>query len=213
MGLIKDLTTKLKILRNKEAVSEEDYSKESDDSLMNKWVTSNDMKAYEEIYNRYSEKVSKFLSNKVSRELAEDAMQECFKTLIERREKLKTSNSSLKNLFFTISYNYAKRQMRHTNNKVRIEENFDIADSQIDPLSSLIWKSQQGHLDKILSELDDEHEFILRLRIIEDLTPMEIASIVEKDVKTVRNILYYEYEYIKKCFRDLERGEDGEGNQ
>lgn len=184
------------------------YSKQSDEWLMKEWVYDGNSQACEEIYNRYSKKITQFLCTKVSVQLAEDGTQECFRILLERREKFQPEKVNLKNLFFTIGYNYVKRQKKRTSTSVSLEENvqkgFDIPDeNQISSLNISIWRQHKQSLEKFLNELEEEARTITYLRLVEDLMPMEIAEIVNLDVKKVRNIIYQSYEYIKKRFLDL----------
>jgi RNA polymerase sigma factor (sigma-70 family) len=184
-----------------------DYTKQSDEWLMGQWIKHLNNEAYEEIYHRYAKRVYEFLRIKTTTENAEDGVQYCFTLLIEKRESFNVNNLSLKNLFFTIAYNYAKRYDKVTQRNLSLEQEkevgLDLVNEKFEMAGALLLKDYRKKIHVFLNELKSEQKLVLYLHIVEDYTPKEISGMLKIDTRKVSNIIYQGHKYVQNRFLDV----------
>jgi RNA polymerase sigma factor (sigma-70 family) len=141
-----------------------------------------------------------------SREEAEDAVQEVFIRLWNKREKLDEYNS-IEALATTSVKNYCIDQLRKTKT-IPIEGNSDQRTLYLnEPLpDERLENAETGHiLNNIIGRLPDIYRYIIIMREIDGLSYEEIALITNQNVNTLRVNLsrarkMIRDEYLKKSY-------------
>lgn len=124
----------------------------------------------------------------VSREAAEDALQEVLLKLWERKEKLQDYDSP-EAFAMTMTKNYCYDQLKlKSNNNLRIvhsnyEENRSSLEKQVEA------KNDFELLEKLMNDLPEQQKTIVQLRDIEELEYHEIAVIMEMNETAIRTAL------------------------
>ena len=149
-----------------------------------------DTQAFWKIYDKYIDGIYRFVYLKVSsKEIAEDIVSEAFFKCLNALEKFEPKfESALKSWIYTIAYNLVKDYYRTNKEEINIDEVFNI------------WVQENfwGTLDnkeKILEVLDflqnikDDQREVLIMRIWNDLSYKEIASITGKSESNCKKIV------------------------
>jgi len=151
---------------------------------------SGDVKAFGEIFEKYSDSLYKFIYLKVSSvDFAEDILSETFLKALSNLEKFNPKNEgSLKSWIYTIAYNLVKDFYIKHKEKVSIDEIFEIwieenFGAQIDD------KNKLEEVKEFLLNIKQEQREILVMRIWNDLSYKEISEITWKSVDNCKKIV------------------------
>lgn len=121
----------------------------------------------------------------VSKEAAEDATQEVFLKLWERKEKLKDYNSP-EAYAMTITKNYCLDQLKlRQNNNLRIVHN-NYEEKSTALQKQLEAKNEYEWIQKLMEDLNEQQKAIIQMRDIEEMEYDEIAQIMEMNETAVR---------------------------
>ena len=130
----------------------------------------------------------------VAEELAEDT----FFRLITKKPRF-GGNSAFKSFLYAIGRNVAVDYIRHCSKmrQVPLEE----AENYIATVESLeqtyLREEQKLELNRALAQLPDEYRHVLWLSFFEDFSNQEIAAIMRKNERQVRNLLYRAKQSLK----------------
>ena len=158
-------------------------------------VIKGEIKAFELIYDRYSNKLLNFFHRMLwkDKEKAEDFMQELFTKIIEKPNQY-DSERPFKTWIYSIANNmckneYKKQEVRGEYKTLPLEtlnnHISEIAPNRIDE------KNFNMHLYTELDKLNEEHRATFILRYKDDLPLNEISQIMECSEGTVKSRLFY----------------------
>lgn len=130
--------------------------------------------------------------------VAEDLMEETFCDLVWFKSRYK-GKSSFKTYLFSIARNkavdYLKKKSRTTHNSLD-----DIAESISDDSdleNMIIQKEEYRQLYSALSKINDDYRNVLYLYYFEDLSYDEIAKVMKKNNKQIKNLMYRAKQALK----------------
>jgi len=163
-------------------------------------VVQKNPEAYAELYDRYVEKIYRFVYYKVrSKEEAEDLVSDiflkCWNYLISQP---KAGISSFSGLIYKIARNAIVDVYRNKarNQEYPLEMGFDIPDtSAIEKLETHLEIEQ---VLKLIQKLKHEYQEVILLKYVEELSIGEIARILEKSQTSVRVILHRATKKLKE---------------
>jgi RNA polymerase sigma-70 factor (ECF subfamily) len=186
------------------------YEKQTDDWLIERWIDSEDEKAYEEICNRYAQRIFNFVYSRIRNESASmDVVQHCLLEFTKNPETFKNKDDLAK-YFFKISSNYFGKEQVKNLNVVSFEEKreqgFDLPDKNTNIEIEFLAQERDSLLVKFISELKEDHRDVCYLYFYEQCKPSEIAEILKIPVKKVKNIILYNQPYIQKRFLETYTG-------
>ena len=164
---------------------------ETDEQLMERFVSKKSEKAFEELYRRYAPRLKGFFIRMMSGDvaLADDFLQELFLRIYEARSSYQTGKQ-FSTWAFAIAYNFCKNEYRHR----EIEEEYFSQQSQ-SMHDRRIFNEQ---LKKVLASLTSEQRAAYTLRYEEELSVREIAQILHCPEGTVKSRLYYTLKILQR---------------
>jgi RNA polymerase sigma-70 factor, ECF subfamily len=166
----------------------------SDEELM-QLVIKGEVKAFEEIYDRYCGKLLNYFHRMLwkDNEKSQDFMQELFTKIIERPQMFNPER-----LFKTWIYSVANNMCKNEYKKQEVRQEYHTA-----PLESLVNHTMEydvTHLDHKafhirlydeLDKLDEAHKTTFILRYKEELSLNEISQVMECSEGTVKSRIFY----------------------
>lgn len=179
-----------------------DYKKESDEKLASLFVNYNEEGAFNEIVNRYGEKIYR-LSMRITKDpaSAEEVLQNVFLKLIEKLGTFR-EESKLSTWIYSVSANESFMFMRNKNKnyskEISVEEfknpdsssdsdGLQIKDEEPVPDESVINHQQKEILDKAINELHEEYRIVFQLRDVEGFSNQETADILNLSLPAVKS--------------------------
>ncbi|MCC5942077.1 MAG: RNA polymerase sigma-70 factor [Balneolaceae bacterium] len=155
--------------------------------------------AFREIYDRYHEQMyyiaKKYLKSAI---LSEDAVQDVFIKLWERRNNL-DETKSIKGFLFTVLKNHVLNMIR--DRKKEILSLSEIHEEQLPQESSteydILHQEYQGILEKGMNELSGRKREIFELKTVQGYTNSEIADHLDLNIRTVKTHYYLSLKFIK----------------
>ena len=177
---------------------------ETDEQLMERFVSKKSEKAFVELYRRYAPRLKGFFIRMMSGDvaLADDFLQELFLRIYEARSSYQTGKQ-FSTWAFAIAYNFCKNEYRHR----EIEEEY--FSQQSHPLEKDYCVSPEfesmhdrrifnEQLKKVLASLTSEQRAAYTLRYEEELSVREIAQILHCPEGTVKSRLYYTLKILQR---------------
>jgi RNA polymerase sigma factor (sigma-70 family) len=164
------------------------YSKHSsllDEELVSLYVTTQRNEYFEEIYERYANKVyRKCYSFVYSQEKAEDLTHDIFLKLVVKIGTYKES-SKFSTWLYSITYNYCMDQIRVNKKKteVALQDNYDMSEEEDD---SELMDFHGTELNKSLKQLPSEERMLLQMKYQEDFSIKEIADTLKISESAVK---------------------------
>jgi RNA polymerase sigma-70 factor (ECF subfamily) len=143
--------------------------------------------AFAEIYNHFFKKIYQFVYFRVGhKETAEDLAEDVFIKAFSKISSFKSEN--LEGWLYRIARNLVIDYYRQKRVNVNLEEleNTLVYESSLIEEANL--KDQQGVLLKLLKELSNEQQVVIKMKFFEDLDNDEIAEILEKTEGAIRVI-------------------------
>ncbi len=175
----------------------------SDEKLM-VLVTSGDQSAFNELYNRFNERLYYYFFRMLgnSPELANDFLQEIFLKIIEKPE-LFNPKYTFSTWLFTIAHNLCKNEYRRRDVRKEADQTTEI--ESIDDHSTFKINKEEL-VNNIYNELsllktDQQSAFLLFYR--EGFSINEISEILNLPKGTVKSRLHYTRKFLEKKFAHL----------
>ena len=176
------------------AILSNKYNGFTDERLM-LLVINGEVKAFEEIYDRYSAKLLNYFHRMLwkDKEKSQDFMQELFTKIIEKPQSFNPERP-FKTWIYSIANNmckneYKKQELRQEYNTAPLESLLNHT-TEYD-ISQLDNKAFHVRLYDELNKLDDAHKTTFILRYKEDLSLNDISQIMECSEGTVKSRLFY----------------------
>ncbi|HSG30545.1 MAG TPA: sigma-70 family RNA polymerase sigma factor [Thermodesulfobacteriota bacterium] len=189
------------------------YKDLKDEQLASLYVKNRDDNAYNEIVNRYGEKIFR-LAMRITKnpESAEEVLQNVFVKLIEKLGTFR-EESKLATWIYTVSSNeafmYLRGKNKNSSKEISVEE-FNNNDSGsyyeglqlkydgFGPDESVNNMEQQEILDKAIGELPEEYRVVFQLRDVEGLSNQQTADILGLSLPAVKSRILRARNQLKK---------------
>ena len=155
--------------------------------------------AFEKIYQKYHKPLFYFAMRYLkSKELSEDAIQDIFVKLWEKRATLDKSKS-IKEFLFVCLKNHMLNMIRNQKNKQYIAAGLDKhKDHEQNNTSDKVSYSEFSHvINQGLSELPSRQCEVFKLKVFQELSNPEIAQELGISINTTKVHYYYSAQYIK----------------
>lgn len=169
--------------------------------LLYKIITKRDADSYGILYDRYVERIYRFIYFKVqNREDAEDVTSEVFlKAWQYIIQKSPSEIESVSGLLFSIARNAVIDLYRQRAKKplVSIEVVSEVIAEQKD-VESIEYKEDVAHMVELIKKLKQDYQEVLLLKYVEDLKISEIAKVLGKSSVNVRVILHRAMKKLKE---------------
>lgn len=175
------------------------YNNLKDEELVTLYVTSQRNDYFEELYERYANKVyRKCYSFVYNQEKAEDLTHDIFLKLIVKIGTFKET-SKFSTWLYSITYNYCMDYIRLNKKRteVDLQENIEISDEGDD----LEFQNMQAsELNKSLNKLSSEEKMLLQMKYQEDFSIKEISESLGISESAVKMRLLRSKEKLKKIY-------------
>ena len=184
-----------------------------DDNILVKAHLQGDKTAFEVLFKKYREMVSRLVFSIVKEESrVEDTVQDVFVLLFRNLSKFR-GQSALKTWIYRITVNEALRQISRSKRWVQMPEG-DVEPSQVpaaivvfnhgtSPERVLIEGEQRELIQSGLRQLKADHRVILTLYYLEDLSVQELSKVLEIPEGSVKSRLYYARESLKNALAPI----------
>lgn len=178
------------------------YSKHSsllDEELVSLYVTTQRNEYFEEIYERYANKVyRKCYSFVYNQEKAEDLTHDIFLKLVVKIGTYKES-SKFSTWLYSITYNYCMDQIRVNKRKteVALQDNYDLSDEDDD---SETMDFHNTELNNSMKQMPSEERMLLQMKYQEDFSIKEIADTLKISESAVKMRLMRSKDKLKRIY-------------
>ncbi|MBA4852917.1 RNA polymerase sigma factor [Emticicia sp. BO119] len=173
----------------------------ADEELVRLYIETQRNIYFEEIYDRYVDKVyRKCLSFVKNEAQAEDFTHDIFLRIVLKLGSFK-EHAKFSTWLYSITYNYCMDQVRQVKRQaeVALDENFDLADDGYDV--ELVEMQSQG-LKKALQKIDPDERAILLMKYQDDFSIKEISETFKITESAVKMRLMRTKEKIKKIYTE-----------
>lgn len=178
-----------------------------------------DERAFDELYNRYKDKLFGFILQYVkNHQKAEDILQETFVRAFKNAGKF-LGNKKFKTWIYAIAVNLCRDEIRHRKrrkNNVSLETKIrsrthqgtelelkDTIKSEDKGPSEILHDSELNQrLEQAIARLPDMHRLVLELSMRHGFNYREIAKIVKCSLGTVQSRMYRTVELLKEDFEN-----------
>lgn len=172
----------------------------NDDLLMLAWV-GGDATAFETLYARHRGPLYRFLLRQLrSQALADECFQDVWQRVIAARAGWKPE-AAFATWLFRIAHNRLNDHWRASKHRPAAPEDADERAARVpdpsDPERELSQFEQRRRLQRAIEELPDEQREVLLLRLEQELSLEEIASITETGRETVKSRLRYAMDKLR----------------
>ncbi len=148
-----------------------------------------DPRAFGELYNRYVERVFKYLFSRLGNlQDAEDITSQTFLTAFEAFNRYR-QDGRFASWLFTIARNKVMDHFRKRKSLPTVEEVAEIPELH-DPLGDIIQSERSAALRELILALPDEKQELLRLRFLAQMSYPEIAHLLHRNEDTVKKTTY-----------------------
>ncbi len=184
-----------------------------DDSILIKAFLRGDKTAFEVLYRKYNEQVARLVLSIVKREaLVPDIVQEVFLLIYRHLPKFQFK-AAFKTWIYRITVNEAMRQLTKSKrwqpmpdgdpDAVNALSTLVVYENGVTPERELIDGQQKELVREALGSLKPNHQVILTLYYLEDLSVQEIAEVLDIPDGSVKSRLYYARESMRKVLEPV----------
>ena len=166
---------------------------QSPDQELVKLLSAGNEAAFDELYNRYAEKLYHFFYKMLyqDQELAADFCQSLFMKVFEKAETFDTTQK-FSTWIYAIAANMCKNEYRR-NSRAKPTIYLDDSLKKIEPKAPGLIDQEifNQHLQSAINKLDDKHRLCFILRYQEEKTVTEISEVLNCPPGTVKSRLHY----------------------
>lgn len=175
-------------------------SSQEETNLLAKRIQKGDIKAFDLLYERFSERLFSFAFSMLkNREDAKEIVQETFLKVWNKRSQINTSQS-IKAYLFSISYNVTidilRARLKEDKYREYIQNQFIVGEPGAENMADFNELSET--VQKAIEELPEQRKKIYLLSREEGLSHKEIAENLNISVKTVENQINLALKIIRK---------------
>ena len=173
----------------------------ADEELVRLYIDTQRNVYFEELYDRYVDKVyRKCLSFVKNEAQAEDFTHDIFLRVVLKLGSFK-EHAKFSTWLYSITYNYCMDQVRQTKRQaeVALDENFDLADDGYD--LELVEMQTRG-LKKALQKIDPDERAILLMKYQDDFSIKEISETLKITESAVKMRLMRTKEKLRKIYAE-----------
>ncbi|MEX0772799.1 MAG: RNA polymerase sigma-70 factor [Balneolales bacterium] len=169
------------------------------DTVLTQNIKQGDQKAFEDIYTRYHKQLF-FLAKKYlkDQDLAEDAVQDIFVKLWEKRRSLDASQS-VKAFLFTMLKNHLLNMVRNRKKTIlsgyEKKEEIQAGRNQTD--DDMLYTEYENHVKSGLAELSEGRKAIFELKVYKGLSNEQVADQLLVSIHTVKSQFYHGSKHIR----------------
>ncbi|MEX2345462.1 MAG: RNA polymerase sigma-70 factor [Balneolaceae bacterium] len=174
------------------------------DTVLAKKIRAGSEKAFREIYDRYHVQMF-YIAKKYVKDsnLADDAVQDIFVKLWEKRDRL-DETKSLKGFLFTMLRNHVLNMLR--DRKKEITSMSKVNETQLPSQNitdeEVLYKEYHNIVKKGLNELSDRKREVFELKTVKGHTNSEVAKILKINIRTVKTHYYNSSKFIRTYLKD-----------
>lgn len=174
-----------------------------DDSQLVVLIKANDREAFSVIYKRYAAALYRFARRNIQvKEDCEELVQDVFKDIWERRERLNPI-SSVNAYLFRMMRNKVVRYVQHNATRRKYEEHFQF-------FEAVFYQDEDSETDRALSEmiehglsqLPERCRLAVKLRLDENLSNGDIAKRMNIQKDTVENYMVTALNHLRAYFQE-----------
>jgi RNA polymerase sigma-70 factor (ECF subfamily) len=192
MAIMDRILTAPKVMSSKET--------DPDIALIERYI-SGDMTAFDELMIRYERQIYRlcyrFTSNTDdARDLAQEVFIKAFEHLADFRKE-----SSLKTWLYRIATNHCINHVK-SNNQQFVEVTETVRQTSATAQIELEEKEQREHFRLMVKKLPPKQRAILELRIHEQLSYEEIATLSNRSVSTIKASVFFALEKLRKLVKE-----------
>ncbi len=178
----------------------------SDEELVRLFVLTQKNSFFEELYERYADKVyRKCLTLVKDKARAEDFTHDIFLKLIFKLGSFK-EEARFSTWLYSITYNYCMDQLRVNKKRgeTNLEEELEVADEDVD-VSVLLEErdTDAKRLHRAIDHLSTEERSILMMKYLDDLSIRDIASVFRITESAVKMRLLRSRESLRKKYLEV----------
>ncbi|WP_186758735.1 RNA polymerase sigma-70 factor [Echinicola salinicaeni] len=157
-----------------------------------------ELSAFNALYYRYASRVLGFAQTFIfEKEEAEEAVQEVFVKIWEKRSSL-NSELSFKSYLFTAVKNQVYNKLRNAQNKVRMDDlEWSSLAADVKIQEELEYRELEQSTFDLIDQLPEIQKIAFKMNKLEGRSHKEIASILDISVRTVEHHVYLATKYIK----------------
>jgi RNA polymerase sigma-70 factor, ECF subfamily len=175
-----------------------DLSNRSDIALVDK-TKQGDSNAYGELYDRYFDKVFRFIAFRVStREEAEDLTEISFLKTLEAILHGRSKIVNFQGWLFRTAHNLIVDHYRMQKELVSLDDIYDLEDGSPRPEGSLLEQLDHLQLARAVAALDPDMQQLIACRFISGLTHAETAEIMGINEGYLRVLQYRALKQLRK---------------
>ena len=173
---------------------------EADNSIVERYLAG-DMTAFDELMIRYERQIYRlcyrFTSNTDdARDLAQEVFIKAFEHLADFRKE-----SSLKTWLYRIATNHCINHVK-SNTQQFVEVTETVRQTSATAHAELEEREQRDHFRKMVKRLPPKQRAILELRIHEQLSYEEIATMSNRSVSTIKASVFFALEKLRKLVKE-----------
>lgn len=171
-----------------------------DESLV-KQFANGDMKAFDNIYSTFNQKLQKFIFTLIKTESdTEDIVQEVFVKVWENREKLK-NYSSLDSYLFSIAYNTTISLLRtrvKENKYVEFIKSVQIEVDEPDFVEGFNSDEMNEKINLLIEKMPPRQREVFKMKYFQNCSYKEIAETLDISINTVENQIVKSHKFLKE---------------
>ena len=159
----------------------------ADDQRLVELSLQGDDRAFEYLFNRYSEAIKRLLLNRsVTVEDTEDILQETFIKVYVNLQRYST-DYTFGQWIYTIARNTLVDHLRRRTNDLSIDDRFRAPQATTpSPEESVIMNQSRSHFYSAVEELSEEYRQIIEMRFLEEYSYEEIAEKLGRPINTIK---------------------------
>lgn len=174
------------------------------DTELGKKIRLGGEKAFRELYDRYHVQMYYIAKKYVkSSDLAEDAVQDIFVKLWEKRDRIDEAKS-IKGFLFTMLRNHVLNMIRDRKDEIvsmsGIEEKKHPNRNQTE--NDLIYKEYHEIVQRGLEELSDRKREVFELKTLQGHSNSEVADLLNINIRTVKTHFYNSSKFMREYLKN-----------
>lgn len=174
--------------------------------LCRKISQNSDQQAFKELYLAYFDRLYKFAFSILhSAEFAEEAVNDVFLNIWQKRSRLKTINNLTNYLFISTkntSFNYLSKFRKERNTTLdEVLVRFEI--DELTPETALFSAEIRSEIEQAINQLSPKTKLVFQMAKVEGLKYKEIAEILNISVNTIDNHIATAIKKLSHVLKDI----------